>query len=244
VTFPQDGMIKRLLYASIVLLSLAIPAQANDIYISQVGDTLDLDIVQDGQNNVIGTSVQAVILGATGTASDTMTFSITQTGDTNSIAAQIQGNNYTGTWVFTGDSNTVALMCDSAAAGNCETVTLNITAVGDQQAYTIDIGQSADSDSSTVAFSVTDDGTVMDLDLDGKSAAVNVTVDKNSSVVGTANTFNLDLAGDGDVAGHTMTLDVKGKGNDVLVDQSGVYDNTVNLITVGDNADIDIIQTD
>ena len=244
MTFPQDGMIKRLLYASIVLLSLAIPAQANDIYISQVGDTLDLDIVQDGQNNVIGTSVQAVILGATGTASDTMTFSITQTGDTNSIAAQIQGNNYTGTWVFTGDSNTVALMCDSAAAGNCETVTLNITAVGDQQAYTIDIGQSADSDSSTVAFSVTDDGTVMDLDLDGKSAAVNVTVDKNSSVVGTANTFNLDLAGDGDVAGHTMTLDVKGKGNDVLVDQSGVYDNTVNLITVGDNADIDIIQTD
>jgi|TARA_R110000796_G_scaffold172924_1_gene289895 hypothetical protein len=244
VTFPQDGMIKRLLYASIILLSLAIPAQANDIYISQVGDTLDLDIVQDGQNNVIGTSVQAVILGATGTASDTMTFSITQTGDTNSIAAQIQGNNYTGTWVFTGDSNTVALMCDSAAAGNCETVTLNITAVGDQQAYTIDIGQSADSDSSTVAFSVTDDGTVMDLDLDGKSAAVNVTVDKNSSVVGTANTFNLDLAGDGDVAGHTMTLDVKGKGNDVLVDQSGVYDNTVNLITVGDNADIDIIQTD
>lgn len=244
MTFPQDGMIKRLLYASIILLSLAIPAQANDIYISQVGDTLDLDIVQDGQNNVIGTSVQAVILGATGTASDTMTFSITQTGDTNSIAAQIQGNNYTGTWVFTGDSNTVALMCDSAAAGNCETVTLNITAVGDQQAYTIDIGQSADSDSSTVAFSVTDDGTVMDLDLDGKSAAVNVTVDKNSSVVGTANTFNLDLAGDGDVAGHTMTLDVKGKGNDVLVDQSGVYDNTVNLITVGDNADIDIIQTD
>ena len=237
-------MIKRLLYASIILLSLAIPAQANDIYISQVGDTLDLDIVQDGQNNVIGTSVQAVILGSTGTASDTMTFSITQTGDTNSIAAQIQGNNYTGTWVFTGDSNTVALMCDSAAAGNCETVTLNITAVGDQQAYTIDIGQSADSDSSTVAFSVTDDGTVMDLDLDGKSAAVNVTVDKNSSVVGTANTFNLDLAGDGDVAGHTMTLDVKGKGNDVLVDQSGVYDNTVNLITVGDNADIDIIQTD
>ena len=244
MTFPQDGMIKRLLYASIVLLSLAIPAQANDIYVSQVGDTLDLDIVQDGQNNVIGTSVQAVILGATGTASDTMTFSITQTGNTNSIAAQIQGNNYTGTWVFTGDSNTVALMCDSAAAGNCETVTLNITAVGDQQAYTIDIGQSADSDSSTVVFSVTDDGTVMDLDLDGKSAAVNVTVDKNSSVVGTANTFNLDLAGDGDVAGHTMTLDVKGKGNDVLVDQSGVYDNTVNLITVGDNADIDITQTD
>ena len=84
----------------------------------------------------------------------------------------------------------------------------------------------------------------MDLDLDGKSAIVNVTVDKNNSVVGTANTFNLDVAGDGDSAGHTMILDVKGKGNDVLVDQSGVYDNMVNLTTVGDNADIDITQTD
>ena len=29
---------------------------ANDIYIQQVGDTLDLDIVQDGQDNSIGTS--------------------------------------------------------------------------------------------------------------------------------------------------------------------------------------------
>jgi hypothetical protein len=28
---------------------------ANDIYIDQVGDSLDLDIVQDGQNNKIGT---------------------------------------------------------------------------------------------------------------------------------------------------------------------------------------------
>ena len=237
-------MIKRLLYACIILFGLTISLQANDIYISQVGDTLDLDIVQDGQNNVIGTSTQAVILGATGTAADTMTFSITQTGDTNTISAQIQGNNYTGTWAFTGDSNTVALMCDSAAAGNCETVTLNITAVGDNQAYTIDIGQSADADSATVTFSVTDDATVMDLDLDGKSAIVNVTVDKNNSVVGTANTFNLDVAGDGDSAGHTMILDVKGKGNDVLVNQSGVYDNMVNLTTVGDNADIDITQSD
>jgi phage-related protein len=54
----------------------------------------------------------------------------------------------------------------------------------------------------------------------------------------------LDVTGDGDSAGHTMILDVKGKGNDILVDQSGVYDNMVNLTTVGDNADIDITQSD
>ena len=86
-------MIKRLLFASIVLISLAGSALANDIYIEQVGDTLDLDITQDGQDNVIGSSVQAVLLGQTGTAADTMTFDITQTGDYNTISAQIQGNN-------------------------------------------------------------------------------------------------------------------------------------------------------
>jgi len=236
-------MLKRLRYLFAILL-FSSAAYANDIYIEQVGDTLDLDIVQDGQNNVIGTSVQAVVLGAQGTASDTMTFNITQTGDSNTISAQIQGNNYTGTWSFTGDSNTVALMCDSAAAGNCETVTLNITAVGDSQAYTIDIGEKADADSATVAFSVTDDNTVVDLDLDGKSANVSVTVDKNNSLAAGANNLDLDITGDGDSSGHGITLDVKGKGNTIAVDQSGVYDNIVDLTTVGDNADIDITQSD
>jgi len=236
-------MLKTLRYLFAILL-FSSAAYANDIYIEQVGDTLDLDIVQDGQDNVIGTSTQAVVLGAQGTASDTMTFDITQTGDYNTISAQIQGNNYTGTWSFTGDSNTVALMCDSAAAGNCETVTLNITAVGDSQAYTIDIGENADADSATVAFSVTDDNTVVDLDIDGKSANVSVTVDKNNSLAAGANNLDLDITGDGDTSGHGITLDVKGKGNNVLVNQSGVYDNIVDLTTVGDNADIDITQTD
>ena len=67
------------------------PINANDIYITQVGDTLDLDIVQDGQNNTIGTSLQDVVLGSGSGASDSMTFSITQTGNSNSITAQILG---------------------------------------------------------------------------------------------------------------------------------------------------------
>ena len=94
-------MLKRL--TLIVLFTFSMfPALANDIYIEQVGDSLDLDIVQDGQDNVIGTSTQAAILSGSG-----MTFSITQTGNFNTIAAQIKGVNYEGTWEFSGDSNTV-----------------------------------------------------------------------------------------------------------------------------------------
>ena len=110
---------------------------ANDIYIQQVGDTLDLDIVQDGQDNSIGTSPgmgnQDMVLGSAGNASDNMTFSITQTGNQNKITAQILGSTYTGTWTFTGDNNEVDLLCSSTSAANCGNVTLNIAATGDNQ---------------------------------------------------------------------------------------------------------------
>ena len=38
---------------SILIILLPINVYANDIYISQSGDNIDLDIVQDGQNNQI-----------------------------------------------------------------------------------------------------------------------------------------------------------------------------------------------
>ena len=86
----------------LAVLAVSSTAFANDIYIEQVGDTLDLDIVQDGTDNEFGDGTTDATLRG-----DDMTFSITQTGSTNKIDAIIKGNDYTGTWVFTGDSNEV-----------------------------------------------------------------------------------------------------------------------------------------
>jgi len=238
---------KKLISSLVLLFTIAIniaTVYGNDIYIAQVGDTLDLDIVQDGENNTIGTSTQDVVLGSTGNASDSMTFSITQTGDSNAITAQILGTTYTGTWNFTGDSNTVDLLCSSAAAGNCENVTLNITGTGDSQDYTINIGETADADSATIAFTVIDSNTVVTTDIDGTNATVSVSIDANSSLTATANTLDIDITGNGDVNGHGITLDTKGKGNTITLNQSGTNDNIIDLTTVGDNADIDITQSD
>ena len=105
----------------VMALLFASPTLANDIYITQSGDTLDLDIVQDGQDNEFGDSTTDATLDG-----DAMTFNITQTGDYNQIDAIIKGNTYTGTWTFTGDDNTVDLTCDSTSRVNCEDVTLNI----------------------------------------------------------------------------------------------------------------------
>ena len=179
-------IIKIYLFVIGLALGYSSLAQANEIYIEQIGDNLDLDITQDGQNNEFGDSTTDALLDG-----DDMTFAITQTGNTNTIDAKIKGNDYTGTWSFTGDSNTVALQCDTAQAGNCETVTLNITGTGDTQNYTINIGQSADSQNTVANFTVTGDGHVITTDIDGVAATVAVTVTDNSSLTTTANTLDI-----------------------------------------------------
>jgi len=93
---------------SSLLILLVTPALANEIYITQVGDSLDLDITQDGSGNDFGDSTTDVVLNG-----DDMTFAITQTGNNNDISAVIKGATYTGTWVFTGNTNAVDLKCNT-----------------------------------------------------------------------------------------------------------------------------------
>jgi len=75
----------RALLLSTMLIVLTNVAIANEIYIDQVGDSLDLDITQDGEDNEFGDSTTDVTLEG-----DDMTFKITQTGDTNIINAVIK----------------------------------------------------------------------------------------------------------------------------------------------------------
>ena len=241
---------------AVVLLSIFTmisPALANDIYIEQVGDTLDLDITQDGQDNVIGTSSTDVNL-----AGANMTFAITQTGSFNEIIADIQGASYTGSWTFTGDSNTVDLSCDSTTGTNCENITMNITATGDSNAFTFDVGDTADADGSTIGFTVTGSNNVINSNVDGKSAVIAVTVNNSSSLAssgatntagtltstGAGNVVDFNIDGDGDSAGHSVTLNVTGGGSSYDVTQSGVYDNTIDADFSGDGQDVDITQSD
>lgn len=247
-------MIKRI--SLIVLCTFAMfPALANDIYIEQVGDALDLDIVQDGQDNEIGTSTQAAVLSGSN-----MTFSITQTGSFNTIAAQIKGVNYEGTWDISGDSNTVDLLCDSLGGANCDDVKVDITVGGsslsDSNTFKIYVGENADAENLIANFTVDGDGNVFDVDVDGKAVDIDVTVDNTASLAahaatdgtltatGTGNIIDLDVDGDGDSAGHSITLDITGGGSTYKVTQSGIYDNTVSGTFDGDSQSVNITQSD
>lgn len=230
---------------SSLLILLVTPALANEIYITQVGDSLDLDITQDGTGNDFGDSTTDVVLNG-----DDMTFAITQTGNNNDISAVIKGATYTGTWTFTGNTNTVDLKCSSASAGNCETVTLNITTTGDDNTYDFDIGETADADSASISFTVTGDDNIVNAAVDGESAAITV-VSNNSTSLSTnstngdaGNEFTFDIDGDGSTNGHTVNLTVTGGGSFYDITQGGINDNTVDATFTGDDQDVTISQTD
>ncbi len=243
----------RALLLSTMLIVLTNVAVANEIFIDQVGDSLDLDITQDGQNNEFGDSQTDVTLEG-----DDMTFAITQTGDTNIINAVVKGNTYTGTWTFTGNDNRVDLLCSSTSTGNCETVTLNITTLGDDNFFEIKIGETASADSSIVEFDIDGDGNVLQATVDGKSAKIDVTIDNSatssSATITDSNTSNSTLAGgnlidinqsgDGDINGHTVILDITGGGSHFDITQSGIYDNTVDGTFQGDGQEVTITQSD
>lgn len=230
---------------TLFLVMFSLPALSNDIYIDQIGDTLDLDITQDGTNNQFGDGTTDVTL-----AGDDMTFAITQTGNLNVIDAVIKGANYTGTWTFTGNSNTVDLKCSTASAGKCDDVTLNITTTGDDNAYTVYVGESATADNMVANFTVTGDHNVITTDVDGTSAAVTLVMN-NASSLSTNSTDNdegnvvvITMDGNGDSNGHTVNLDITGGGSTYNVTQSGTNDAVVDADFSGDEHDVDITQSD
>ena len=220
------------LFAAMMLIT---PVMANDIYIEQSGDNLDLDITQDGQNNVAGNSTTAMSL-----TGNNMTFSISQVGDSNVIEATINGATYTGNINLTGGLNTVDLDC---ASGNCDTVSMSIDVTGDSADVTVNLGSTADASDYVGTIDITSAASET-FTLTANAAAADADIDITNSSGLTGNTSTYSQTGDGDSAGHSLTHNHTGDGGVINMSQSGIYDNKIDVTTSGDNAAIDITQTD
>ena len=211
-------------------------ANANGIHVTQSGACLDLDITQDGQNNQVGNSTTAsTVTGAT-TTND-----IDQGGNSKILQFDINGASSTGTFNVTGNSNEIDIMCDSTGNNSsCGTVTANVTMVGNSNDIDLDIGETSDASNTTATITSAgdDDSNVIAATIDGTSAILTITVD------GDTNNWLVDIDGNGDVNGHTLIHSHTGGIADVDIVQSGINDQMITLTTSGDNADIDISQTD
>ena len=109
-----------------MLMFISLSVYANDIYITQSGNALDLDVTQDGQNNTVGNSSTASsVVGVT------TNLAITQVGDSNVMTFDINGATYTGTYSVTGNSNNIDFNCDSGGSNSsCGTATASVVWVG------------------------------------------------------------------------------------------------------------------
>ena len=219
-----------------MLMFISLSVYANDIYITQSGSNLDLDVTQDGQNNTVGNSTTS-----SSVAGATTNLAITQVGNSNVLTFDVNGATYTGTFSVTGDSNNIDFNCDSTnGKSSCGSATASIVWVGSSNDLDIDIGETADASNATVSItgSSGSDSNVVAATIDGTSVIMTLTIN------GDTNNYLIDIDGDGDSAGHTLVHSHTGSIADVDITQSGIYDNLINLTTSGDNADIDISQTD
>ena len=76
--------------AFIMLMFISLSVYANDIYITQSGSNLDLDVTQDGQNNTVGNSTTS-----SSVAGATTNLAITQVGNSNVLTFDVNGATYT-----------------------------------------------------------------------------------------------------------------------------------------------------
>ena len=219
-----------------MLMFISLSVYANDIYITQSGSSLDLDVTQDGQNNTVGNSTTS-----SSVAGATTNLAITQVGNSNVLTFDVNGATYTGTFSVTGDSNNIDFNCDSTNGNSsCGSATASIVWVGSSNDLDIDIGETSDASNATVSITGASgsDSNVVAATIDGTSVIMTLTIN------GDTNNYLIDIDGDGDSAGHTLVHSHTGSIADVDITQSGIYDNLINLTTSGDNADIDISQTD
>ena len=220
----------------IMFLMMTVLSYANDIYVTQSGNALDLDITQDGENNTVGNSTTA-----SASAGVTTILNIDQIGDSNVITYHINGATYTGVINLVGSSNNVDLNCDSTGGNSsCGTANAVINFTGSSNDIDLDIGQTSSANTADVDIvgQSGSDSNVVAATVDGNSAVLTITVN------GDTNNYLIDIDGNGDSVGHTLIHSHTGGIADVDIVQSGTNDNMITLTTSGDNADIDISQTD
>ena len=227
---------KKIINYIMFVMLMAIPVSANDIYVTQSGASLTLDVLQDGQNNTIGNSTTA----STSTGAST-NLNIDQVGNSNVITYQINGASYTGVINLQGNSNNVDLNCDSTGNNSsCGTANAVNNFTGNSNDIDLDIGQTSAATSADVDIvgQTGSDSNVVAATVDGTSAILTITIN------GDSNNYLLDIAGNGDINGHTLVHSHTGGLADVDITQSGINDNIINLTTSGDSHNIDIIQRD
>jgi hypothetical protein len=163
--------------ATTVMLSLG--AQANEVYIEQVGSSSTIDITQQGTDNRIGEAATPAYIG-----SGSNTVAIDQIGSTNTLDMVVNGAGTDVTVSTTGSDNIQEINCGTTSSAGCSGSIITQTINGDSNDVKQNLGAGANhtsnitvtGDTNTVTHTSTATGTTSaDITVSGNTNTVAVT---------------------------------------------------------------------
>jgi hypothetical protein len=197
----------KLMLAAMALLASSIAlaqTTTNSIFIEQVGDSSNINIIQKGQNNSIGTEQNRVVLEG-----NSQTITTVQEGNNNSIQGSIvQADNVDIDVTVTGDNN--ALVYDQGDAASVAGSTQTLAVTGSSNTLTFNQGTVASATNATQTITITGDTNTL-------TSTINTDdVVNTKTIAGDGNTITTVQSG---TAGKNIEMLLTGSTNTVTVNQ-------------------------
>ena len=194
----------------------------NQIYLTQSGDGLDLDIVQDGDNNLI---IGPDLTNAGSIQGDNNEITLTQTNDGNVLGIDVNGNTNDVDIVQNTNQNAIVNITGASNTLDLEQIHLNnngqhyskVTVNGNSNSMTIDQKETGDK--------------ILFLDVDGSN---NVTVDQKGTGshfldINLTDSHTVDVTQDGS-GSHDAKIHLSGNPSSVTLTQDSSTDQNYHLI--------------
>ena len=227
----------------VLFMSLSIVAD-NEIYVDQTGNSAAIDLEQQGGSNLIGGS-QAETGSMTALDLDgvSMIPDINQIGASNVFRSDaIDGDNFTGFFEFSGDSNVFDILMDSTGLIDSDYINMNINVTGSSNTFDLAVAEDDDASYLDLDWIITGGSNEFDFDIDYANAINYVDVN------GSSNTINFSGSGYGGTTSADsgyFYLDLDGSSNTLDITQSSTLARDyIKLITNTSNSNICITQND
>ena len=199
------GGLSRKLSAILVITAMwSLGAQANEIYIEQVGSSSTINITQQGTDNRIGDAATPSYIG-----SGSNTVAIEQIGSTNTLDMVVNGAGTDVTVSTTGDNNIQTINCGTTQSSGCSGSYIKQQVTGDSNTVTQDLGSGANH---TSEINITgDSNTVTHTSTATGVTSANITVSGNTNTVGVTQSGMLN---------KSVTVTSTGDSNNINITQS------------------------
>lgn len=176
---------------------------ANEVYVEQVGSGSTVNILQEGSDNRIGTSLSPAYIG-----SGSNTVNIDQIGSNNTLDMVVNGSSTDVTVSTTGSNNTQEIQCGTTGSAGCGGSVITQTIVGDDNTVKQLLGAGANHTSN---ITVTGDTNTIT-----HTSTATGTTSADITVTGNTNTVAVTQSG---MLNHSVTVNSSGNLNNISIIQ-------------------------